>query len=345
MPDLRDGESTTMKGSAKEPYVLKNTGGVYSCNCPAWRNQSDPIERRTCKHLKKLRGEQLEAERCGQPAPEPSDGEETPAKDVPQILLANHWDGEMDPTGWWMSEKLDGVRGYWNGGMFISRLGNKIHAPDWYIKGMPTIPVDGELWVKRGFFHETNGMVRRQDKNEEIWKQIRYVSFDLPGQVDDFFEERMTHLDNLTEACGLCWFVMLAQERCEGLAHLKQALKEVEAKGGEGLMLRQPKSLYDIGKSNTLLKVKNFIDDEARILGYNKGSGKNKGMVGSYACELRSGAKFDVNAGTNKLRRDPPPIGSIITVHYKELTKDGIPREPTFHGVRIDAKPWGKKKV
>ena len=57
MPDLRDGESTEMKGSAAKPYVLKNTGGVYSCSCPAWRNQSVAIERRTCKHIRKLRGD------------------------------------------------------------------------------------------------------------------------------------------------------------------------------------------------------------------------------------------------------------------------------------------------
>src|SRR3954463_13579658 len=56
MPDLADGESMEMQGSGSKPYVLKNTGGVYSCTCPAWRNQSLGIEQRTCKHLKKLRG-------------------------------------------------------------------------------------------------------------------------------------------------------------------------------------------------------------------------------------------------------------------------------------------------
>ena len=57
MPDLADGESVEMQGSGAKPYELKNTGGVYSCSCPAWRNQSVAIEKRTCKHLKKLRGE------------------------------------------------------------------------------------------------------------------------------------------------------------------------------------------------------------------------------------------------------------------------------------------------
>src|SRR5437660_8957567 len=65
MPDLSDGESVEMRGSASRPYVLKNVGGVYSCSCPAWRNQSVGIERRTCKHLRQLRGDAAEEARLG----------------------------------------------------------------------------------------------------------------------------------------------------------------------------------------------------------------------------------------------------------------------------------------
>ena len=69
MADLNDGESVEMKGSGAKPYVLKNVGGVYSCTCPAWRNQSVAIERRTCKHLRKLRGDAAEEARVGQDLP------------------------------------------------------------------------------------------------------------------------------------------------------------------------------------------------------------------------------------------------------------------------------------
>ena len=65
MTDLRDGESVEMQGSGAKPYILKNVGGVYSCTCPAWRNQSLAIEKRTCKHLRKLRGDEAEKERTG----------------------------------------------------------------------------------------------------------------------------------------------------------------------------------------------------------------------------------------------------------------------------------------
>ena len=64
MPDLEDGESVEMPGSGSKPYVLKNVGGVYSCSCPAWGNQSLAIEKRTCKHIRTFRSDQAEEERC-----------------------------------------------------------------------------------------------------------------------------------------------------------------------------------------------------------------------------------------------------------------------------------------
>src|SRR3954452_16545711 len=114
MPDLGDGESVETKGSGASPYILKNVGGVYSCNSPAWRNQSVAIEKRTCKHLRKLRGDAAEEARIGSamPAPTRASKEEGSAA---RLLLAESWDCVTDPTGWLMSEKLDGVRAYWDG--------------------------------------------------------------------------------------------------------------------------------------------------------------------------------------------------------------------------------------
>ena len=131
MPDLQDGESVEMKGSGSKPYVLKNVGGVYSCSCPAWRNQSVAIERRTCKHLRKLRGDAAEEARIGSAVPPAklADGEKEDK--APPLLLAESWDNATDPTGWWLSEKLDGVRAFWDGKQFWSRLGNRFHHRAW----------------------------------------------------------------------------------------------------------------------------------------------------------------------------------------------------------------------
>lgn len=64
--DLADGETYEVPG--KPPgkcYIIKNSGGVYSCSDPSWRNQGAPTNRRTCKHIKALRGEAAELLRIG----------------------------------------------------------------------------------------------------------------------------------------------------------------------------------------------------------------------------------------------------------------------------------------
>lgn len=106
MADLADGESAEVQGSGAKPYVLKNSGGVYSCTCPAWRNQSIAIEKRTCKHLRKLRGDTAEEDRIGGALPQKpvrvragiSEGEEESTE--PPVLLAESWDNAQDLSGW-----------------------------------------------------------------------------------------------------------------------------------------------------------------------------------------------------------------------------------------------------
>src|SRR5690242_11932689 len=83
------------------------------------------------------------------------------AKQAPHLLLANVWDPSIDPTGWWMSEKYDGVRGYWDGHKLWTRQGNLIHAPDYFLAELPPdTALDGELWVGHGKFEETISIVR-----------------------------------------------------------------------------------------------------------------------------------------------------------------------------------------
>src|SRR5215468_8918269 len=195
MPDLADGQTHLMQGSGSKPYELKNVGGVYSCTCPAWRNQSVGIERRTCKHLRKYRGDAAEEARLGGALPakpvKAKDGEA--ASQELQLLLAESWDhAQHDPAGWWMSEKLDGVRAYWDGQQFLSRQGNLYHAPDWFIAGLPNVPLDGELWLDRKAFQRAVSIVRRQDKGEQ-WRAIRYLIFDAPAESGPF-EDRIEFL-------------------------------------------------------------------------------------------------------------------------------------------------------
>jgi DNA ligase-1 len=335
MPDLRDGESTLMQGSGSKPYELKNVGGVYSCTCPAWRNQSVPIERRTCKHLRKLRGDAAEEARIGGALPQ-KPVKEAAASEGPPLLLAERWETDVDLTGWWMSEKLDGVRAFWDGKQFLSRQGNLYHAPDWFVAGLPVVPLDGELWIDRKKFQRTTSIVRRQDKSDH-WKEVSFVVFDAPA-MPALFEERVAFFTDHLQRHAPPYARALGHELCKGIDHLRRELARIEALGGEGLMLRQPASKYAVGRSATLLKVKSFHDAEARVIGHLEGKGKHKGRLGALEVELPDGTRFSVGTGFSDVERAAPPaVGSMITFRYQELSDGGVPRFPSYVGVHTEA--------
>jgi DNA ligase-1 len=331
MPDLADGESAQLQGSSARPYVLKNVGGVYSCSCPAWRNQSLPIERRTCKHLRQFRGEAAEQHRLGSLSTPCRRADDTakPAKSVPWLLLAQNWSGDVDLADWWLSEKLDGVRAYWDGRRFCSRQGNKFHAPDWFVQGLPSQPLDGELWIDRRRFQRTVSIVRRQDQTE-LWREVSYLVFDAP-QLQARFEDRLAFVRETLTQKRPPFARLLEQQRCRDVDHLRQELARIEALGGEGLMLREPGSSYVAGRSATLLKVKTFHDAEARVIGHQPGNGRHQGRLGALLVELANGTQFAVGTGfTDRQREQPPAVGTLITFRYQELTDGGVPRFPSF---------------
>ncbi len=340
MPELSDGQSVTMPGSGRLPYVLKNVGGVYSCSCPAWRNQSLPIERRTCKHLQRYRGEAAEGVRLGLPSNSPASGttprNAAPKVEQPPLLLAETWDGSQDVAGWWLSEKLDGVRAYWNGERFLSRQGNTFHAPTWFRAELPREPLDGELWLDRKAFQRTVSIVRRHDEPAE-WRAVRYVIFDAPRH-GGAFETRLDYCRQRFARHPAPFLRVLDQQVCRDAAQVQNELERILALGGEGLMLRQPESLYETRRSPTLLKVKRFLDAEARVVGHEPGKGRHQGRLGALLVELSGGVRFAVGSGfTDRQRERPPSIGAWITFRYQELSERGVPRFPTFVRVRTDA--------
>jgi len=235
-----------------------------------------------------------------------------------------------------MSEKLDGVRGYWTGKEMLSQLGNILYLPEWFKKLIPPHVLDGELWMGRKRFQETVSIVRTQGGSNALWEKVMYVIFDAP-KAGGKFEERLKFLFSLDKiSSGDTNTIILEQERCQGNEHLLRALSEISETGGEGLMLREPGSLYEGCCSSTLLKVKTFLDDEAIVIGYEDGKGRHKGRVGSIILSWKD-KEFRVGTGiSDKERGNPPSIGSKITFKYQELSTGGIPRFPVYGGPTID---------
>jgi DNA ligase-1 len=337
MADLAVGETIEMKGSGSKPYVIKNCGlGGYSCTCPAWRNQSIDPRVRTCKHIRKLRGDAEEQARIGSTEELPSRKPEGEAKAVPGVLLAEKWDGETSVAGWWMSEKLDGLRAYWDGRQFLSRTGNLFLAPDWFLAGLPSVPLDGELWITRKKFTLAQGIAMSQTRGDD-WRQMRFVIYDAPAHGGEF-EARLRFLDDLLGRSRPEFATALEQQQCRGKDHLLAELERIEQLGGEGLMLRQPGSKYEAGRSSTLLKVKTFHTDDAVVIGHQPGEGKHKGRLGALVARMGNGKEFRIGTGLSDAERaSPPPVGIVVTFKYQELTELGVPRFPSYVGVRKDA--------
>lgn len=327
MASLPEGGTVEVQGSGAKPYIIKHVGGVYSCSCPSWRNQSLPPDVRTCKHIK-AKGF-VSVTLAGAPQDTPLVLPAPTEVVAPPVLLAHSWDNAQDLTGWWISEKFDGVRCWWDGEKFISRLGNVYHAPTWFLRQLPRVHLDGELWMGRKLFQETVSAVRKAVPVDEEWNKVTYMVFDIPKRPEPF-ESRLGVLE---EALG-SWqpnVKAVTHVRCNGTTHLRDLLKTVEAKGGEGLMLREPGSLYVEGRSTTLLKVKTFHDAEAVVTGYEQGKGKHKGTVGALVLVTPTGVAFKAGTGLSDAeRRNPPKVGSTVTYRYQELTKDGVPRFPSY---------------
>lgn len=243
-----------------------------------------------------------------------------------QLMLAHQWQGQ-DPTGWWMSEKLDGVRAYWDGSQFWSRNEKPFDAPEFFTIGFPAIPLDGELWLDRGKFNEASGIVRRKGGDPQ-WGRLTYMVFDCINDTLSF-EQRTA---NIPSAAKL---VVLPQFQCLGETHLREFYAETLKLGGEGVMLRQPQSIYEHKRSHNLLKVKPALDMEGQVTQHLPGEGKHLGRLGTVHVILQNGKEVDVGTGFSDAEREnPPPIGSIITLKYQELTPAGIPRFPVFLRVR-----------
>ncbi len=242
------------------------------------------------------------------------------------LLLAEVCPETVDPADYWVSEKLDGVRAYWDGQALLFRSGRRIAAPDWFVASLPKTPLDGELWMGRGRFERLSGTVRRAVPVDEEWRAVRYMIFELPGAEGDF-TARSAALSRLVVHVNRSWLQTVEQFRVADRAELKQRLDTVVAQGGEGLMLHRADAPYVTGRSDFLLKLKPWQDAEAVVIAHQPGQGKHAGRLGALRVRTPDGLEFDLGTGfTDAVRQAPPPVGSTVSYRYTGRTADGIPR-------------------
>lgn len=257
----------------------------------------------------------------------------------PPVMLASVYEGDVEVGDYWVSEKLDGVRGRWDGSHLITRGGFTIAAPAWFTAGWPDEPLDGELWIGRGRFDEVSGIVRSMESDDKAWRQVSFMVFDLPKDPGPF-AARLQRIRRLLAKADVPWLQPIPQFRVEAAAELDAKLAAVVAAGGEGLMLHHRDARYHIGRSGDLVKYKPHDDAEARVIGYTPGAGKYNGLLGALIVERPDGVRFRIGTGFSDAERaDPPPLGSWVTYRYNGLTSGGLPRFARFLRIRHELPP------
>lgn len=258
------------------------------------------------------------------------------AAEPPAIVLAQVYHAGIHVRDYLVSEKYDGVRAIWDGRTLRFRSGNRVPAPDWFLTALPPDALDGELWLGRGRFDELSAMVRRSVPVDQEWRRISYMIFELPAAPGSFREraERIRQLVAQHQA-NAPWLVAVEQTPVRDEAALLQRFRAGIAAGAEGLMLHRADAPYVSGRSDVLLKLKPAPDAEAVVIGHEPGRGKYAGQTGALTMQMPDGPTFSLGSGLpDTLRRNPPPLGTVITYRYQETGKHGLPRFPRFLRVR-----------
>jgi DNA ligase-1 len=258
------------------------------------------------------------------------------AATAPALMLADVYRRGMPLADYWVSEKYDGMRGYWDGKQLWTRGGERVAAPAWFTAPLPAVPMDGELWAGRGRFADTVSTVRDQTPNEPAWRNIRFMVFDLPAQPGDF-TARLAALRKLLPLTAAPWVLPVPQERATTHEDLQALLDKTVRMGGEGLMLHRGSSVYRAERSADLLKVKPYEDAEARVLAHVPGRGRHTGRMGALLVETLEGRRFKLGGGFSDAQREQPPaVGSWVSYRYNGTNPGGLPRFARFLRVRED---------
>jgi len=251
------------------------------------------------------------------------------SKNIPPIQLAKKYKVKHPIEQYWISEKLDGIRGYWNGYQLLTKNGNQLNPPTWFTQNWPTQPIDGELWSGRHTFEQVASCVKRKHANN-CWRKVQFKIFDLPTSTYTF-SQRIKQMRALTQQVNSPHFSMVKQFKLPNNKALTAKLNTVVAQKGEGLMLHFQDAYYEAGRTNNIMKLKPYQDAEATVIKHIEGKGKYKNMLGSIQVKTKDNITFKIGSGfSDKERQNPPPIGAIITFKYLGKTQKGVPKFASF---------------
>ena len=209
-----------------------------------------------------------------------------------ELCLASVYTEKINPSGWYASDKLDGVRCLWTGKEMYTRNGKLLKLPAYFVTELPASPLDGELYVPmhilselskgrsyHGLKFDTNSekivkaYLCSEDRKTKFspsailasiitsgddlgWLLLTYWAFDAPG-ISMPFKHRLSSLLAYFASATNAFVRLLAFSPVKDNADVQQRL---QATRQEGLVLRSPTAMYERKRCWSLVKVKACLD-------------------------------------------------------------------------------------
>jgi len=247
------------------------------------------------------------------------------------LTVPSKWENE-DVTGWYISEKLGGIRCLWNGLEMWPKSGPQYNLPEFFIERLPKSPLDGELCMKGGSLSRCMMVVKKKPTDpdfEKEWNNMSFVVYDAP-EAPGTFQQRLQALKEYFEKSDGLYVNLHEYKKCEGNSDAEKELKQEERKGGEGILLTNPNGEYVKGKSKNVLERKSKFEGRAIVKEVIRDKEKPQ-IITSLRVENVKGIEFMINRGiTDDLRKNPPKVGDEIVYEYKGILDSEKPKAPVL---------------
>lgn len=241
-------------------------------------------------------------------------------------MLATNFDEKTDYKGWFLSEKLDGYRCFWDTKNFKSRNGNIFHLPQKIKTQMPkNIHLDGEIYIDKYSFEKLS-ILKKNVINEKECENMKFYLFDLP-KVKCEYKDKINKMKMISQQYP--YFIRYVEQiPMKNNKKIKNVFRKYIENDCEGVILRNPSSIYTKGRSKNLVKLKPMIDDEATIVGYNLNENND---LKSFKCKYKNNI-INVYGLSQQLKKNYKrhKINDKITFQYSGLSNSGIPKYPRY---------------
>eukprot|EP00026_Physarum_polycephalum_P001974 Phypoly_transcript_01978.p1 GENE.Phypoly_transcript_01978~~Phypoly_transcript_01978.p1 ORF type:complete len:752 (+),score=127.08 Phypoly_transcript_01978:45-2300(+) len=321
------------KDQKKSEYVAKRN--ITLVHVPCWWDAS--IESLVATIIFLRPDVLLERETAGDPIPPNPPFKFFSAFSVPDVgemMLASFAESHekfaetiSSVSPWWLGEKYDGLRCIWNpkAKKLYNKTGLELSLPTQLdaLCGNSGVFMDGEIWAGRGLYVDALKILGAIDIK---WAFLRMSVFDNPGPSSQIlpFEKRYASLLQ-SIYCESPFLIIVTRISCKSNLFLKKSLQQIIEGGGEGVILRKPKSFYERGRSDDLVKMKAARGDtEALVL-------STSDIY--FTLQMPNGVTFDVEYANSHVL---PKKGDIVTLEYESYSRKSAPVNPTIVRIRTD---------